>query len=146
MPSRRHFLQASATGVLASLAGCSALPLPRPKMDFSVDNARSTAIQLGVRFFQPHVTERSEALVYHNHIEIPPRESPDDLWTIEDVAPDRPYRIEVEVGEAMKSHHYHYRPDCSGDAPYEIGVVVNLNAGGGVTFSQTTCSSDNLFL
>lgn len=146
MTSRRHFLQAGAGSVLASLAGCSAIPLPRPKLDLSVDNARNTAVQLGVRFFRPHVTERSEALVYRNYVEIPSRENPDDLWTVENVVPDRPYRIEVEVGDTLKSYHYHYRPDCSGDAPYEIGVIVNLNAGSGVTFTQTTCSSDEPFL
>lgn len=145
MTSRRQFLQASVAGVLASFAGCSAIPPSRPKLDFAVDNARSTAVRLGVRFFRPHVTERSEALVYRNHVEIPPRENPDDLWTVEDVVPDRPYRIEIEVGDTQKSYHYHYRPDCSDDSPYEIGVVVDLNSGGGVTFSQTTCSSDNLF-
>ena len=146
MASRRHFLQASVAGALASFAGCSAIPPSRPKLDFAVDNARNTAVRLGVRFFRPHVTERSQALVYRNHVEVPPREDPDDLWTVEDVVPDRRYRIEIEVGNIERSYHYHYRPDCSDDSPYEIGVVVDLNAGGGVTFTQTTCSSDTLLL
>ncbi|MUW14573.1 hypothetical protein GJ633_07710 [Halorubrum sp. CBA1125] len=111
-----------------------------------MDNARDETTRLGVRFFRANVTERSEALVYRNHFEIPPREDPDDLWTVKDVAPDRPYRIEVEVGLTRNAHHYHYRPDCADDEPYEIGVVVNLNAGGGVTFTKTTCSSDSPFL
>ena len=111
-----------------------------------MDNARDTAVQLGVRFLRPHVSERSEALVYRNNVEVPPRDDPDDLWTVEDVAPDRPYRIEIEVGNPRRAHHYHYRPDCSDDEPYDVGVVVNLNAGGGVTFTQTTCSSDSLLL
>lgn len=146
MPSRRHFLQTGTAGVLASIAGCSAVPLSRPKLDLSVDNGRNRSVQLGIRFFQPGITERSEALAYRNQVEVPPRENPDDLWTVEDVLPDRPYRIEVNVGDTLRSYHYHYRPDCPRDAPCEIGVVVNLNEGGGVTFTQTTCSSDELFL
>ncbi|WP_137291522.1 twin-arginine translocation signal domain-containing protein [Natronorubrum halophilum] len=146
MPSRRDFIQASAIGILASLTGCSAIRLPRPKMDFSVENFRNETIRLGVRFFRPNVTERSEALVYRNQFEIPPRENADGPWTVEDVAPDRPYRIEIEVGDTWNSHHYHYQPDCSDNEPYEIGVLVTLYAGGGVRFTQTTCSSDSLFL
>ena len=92
MPSRRDVLRMSTAGVLAGLAGCSASPLARPKLDLAVDNARDTAVQLGVRFLRPHVSERSEALVYRNNVEVPPRDDPDDLWTVEDVAPDRPYR------------------------------------------------------
>lgn len=146
MVSRRHFLQASAVGVITGLAGCSAVPLPRPKMDFAVDNARNTTVEVDVRFFRPTVTERSEALAYRNHFAIPPRDDTNDLWRVEDIVSDRPYRIEIFVGDARTSYHYHYRPDCSEDAPYEIGVVVTLNAEDGVTFTQTTCSSDKPFL
>ena len=115
-------------------------------MDFAVDNARDEAVRLDVAFLRPHVSERSEALVYRDSFEVPPRENPSDTWRVEDVAADRPYRIEVLVGRTRESHHYHYRPDCSRDAPYEIGVVLNLDEGGGVTFTQTQCSDDELFL
>ncbi|WP_231899198.1 hypothetical protein [Halorubrum trapanicum] len=145
MASRRRFLRAGAAGALAGLAGCSAVPAPRPMLDLTVSNVRDTAVYLGVRFFRPDVAERSEALVYRNSVEIPPGDS-DDPWTAEDVVSDRPYRIEIEDRSARSSHHYHYRPDCSDDDPYDIGVLVRFNPDGGVTFSQTTCSSDAPFL
>lgn len=146
MPSRRQFLHASGAGAVASLAGCSAVPALGPKMDFAVENARDETVPLDVAFLRPRVSERSEALVYRDFFKIPPRENPDDMWRVEDVATVRPYRIEIAVGGSNKSYHYHYRPDCSDDSPYEIGVVVNLNEGGGVTFTQTQCSDDELFL
>lgn len=146
MPSRRQFLHVGTTGVLASLAGCPAVPAPRPKLDLRVNNTRETAVHLEIRFFRPHVTERSEALIYRTYPEIPPQEDADDSWTVENVASDHPYRIEIVDGSTESSHHYHYRPDCSDNEPYEIAVVVNLNTGGGVTFTQTTCSSDEPFL
>ena len=146
MPSRRRFLQAGAAGALAGLAGCSAVPAPRPSLDLTVSNVRDTAVDLGVRFFRPNVTERSEALAYRNSVEISPDAGSDEPWTAEDVVSDRPYRIEVEDRSARSSHHYHYRPDCSDDDPYDVGVLVRLEAGEGLTFSQTTCSSDATFL
>jgi len=115
-------------------------------LDLAVSNARDTAVDLGVRFFRPNVTERSEALAYRNGVEVPPEEGSDDPWTAEDIVSDRPYRIEVVDRNARSSHHYHYRPDCSDDDPYDIGVLVRFNSDGGVTFSQTTCSSDAPFL
>lgn len=144
MPSRRQLLGVAGTGILAGLAGCSAVPAPRPKMDFAVDNARDEPVNLGVRFLRPHVAERSEAIVWSDHLEVPPRDDPDDLRHVEDVAPDRPYRIEVD--EAGTVDHYHYRPDCADEDPYEVGVVANLRPGGGVSFTQTTCSADAPFL
>lgn len=146
MPSRRRILHACGTGILAGFAGCSAIPVPRPKMDFAVDNARASTVLLDIRFFNPNVAERSEALVYDESFEIPPRDTPDDLWKVSDVAPDRPYRIELVEGEPPKQYHYHYHPDCSDNTPYDIGVVANLLQGGGVRFTQTTCSDDQPFL
>lgn len=115
-------------------------------MDLVVENARGSTVHLDVEFMRPDVSERSEALVYDDSFEIPPREDPDDAWRVADVAPDRPYRIEIVVGPTRRSYHYHYRPDCSGDTPYEIGVAVHLNEGGGVTFTQNRCSGDAPFL
>jgi len=111
-----------------------------------VSNARDAAVDLDVRFLRPNVTERSEALVYDNGVEVPPDTGSNGPWTAEDIVPDRPYRIEVVDRNVRSSHHYHYRPDCADEDPYEVGVLVRLNAGGGVTFSQTTCSSDAPFL
>lgn len=146
MVSRRRFLRAGAAGALAALAGCSAVPAPRPKLDLSVSNARDAAVDLDVRFFRPNVTERSEALAYRNSVEVPPDTGSDDPWTDEDIVSDRPYRIEIEDRSARSSRHYHYRPDCSDEGPYDIGVLVRFNPDGGVAFSQTTCSSDAPFL
>ena len=146
MASRRRFLRAGTAGALVGLAGCSAVPAPRPMLDLSVSNARDTAVDLDVRFLRPDVAERSEALVYRNSVEVPPGTGSDDPWTVEDVASDRPYRIEVVDRGVRSSHHYHYRPDCSDDDPYDIGVLVRLGPDGGVAFSQTTCSSDAPFL
>lgn len=146
MASRRRFLRAGAAGALAGLAGCSAVPAPRPLLDLTVSNMRDTAVDLGVRFFRPNVTERSEALVYRNNVEVPPDADSGDPWRAEDIVSDRRYRIEIEDLSARSSHHYHYRPDCSDDDPYDIGVLVRFNPDGGVTFSQTTCSSDAPFL
>ncbi|WP_424015396.1 twin-arginine translocation signal domain-containing protein [Halorubrum xinjiangense] len=146
MPSRRRFLRAGAAGALAGLAGCSAVPAPRPMLDLTVSNVRDTAVDLGVRFLRSDVTERSEALVYRKNVEVPPDAGSDDPWTVEDILSDRPYRIEVEDRSTRSSHHYHYQPDCSDDDPYDIGVLVRFNPEGGVAFSQTTCSSDAPFL
>jgi hypothetical protein len=146
MFTRRQFLQASAVGSLATLTGCSAIPAPRPMMDFSVNNARDTTVQLTVRFFRPNVIERSEALVYRKSAEIPPRDNPDDLWTLEDAVRDRRYRIEVDAGANPQAAHYHYHPDCSDNDPYEIGVVANLRPNREIAFTQTTCSSNEPFL
>ena len=99
-----------------------------------------------MRFLRPNVTERSEALVYRNSVEVPPDTGSDDPWTDEDIVSDRPYRIEVVDRSTRDSHHYHYRPDCSDEDPYAIGVLVRLDTDGAVTFSQTTCSSDAPFL
>jgi hypothetical protein len=115
-------------------------------MDFAVDNARSTTVPVDIRFFRPDIAERSEALVYSNTVEVPSRDYPDDLWRVTDVAPDRRYRINLLVGNPSRPYHYHYHPDCSDDTPYEIGVVANLQQGGGVRFTQTTCSDDEPFL
>ncbi|AKH97617.1 hypothetical protein HLASF_1129 [Halanaeroarchaeum sulfurireducens] len=146
MPSRRQLLCASGLALGATFAGCSAVPVPRPKLDFAIDNARSTTVPVDIRFFRPDIAERSEALVYQNTVEVPPRDNPDDLWQVMDVAPDRRYRIKLLVGSPSKSHHYHYHPDCSDDNPYDIGAVANLLQGGGVRFTQTTCSDDEPFL
>jgi hypothetical protein len=146
MPSRRRILRAAAAGALGGLAGCSAVPAPRPKLDLSVSNARDDAVDLDVRFLRPNVTERSEALVYRNSVEVPPDTGSSDPWTAEDILPDRPYRIEVADRSARDSRHFHYRPDCADNEPYEIGVLVRLTASGGISFSQTTCSSDAPFL
>jgi hypothetical protein len=114
-------------------------------MDFAVNNARATTVSVDVRFFRPDVAERSEALVYSDTFEVPPRDDPDDVWSVSDVAPDRRYRIELVVGNPPRPSHYHYHPDCSDDSPYEIGVVAHLLRGGGVRFTQTTCSDDAPF-
>ncbi|RLM76095.1 hypothetical protein DVK07_02900 [Halorubrum sp. Atlit-26R] len=111
-----------------------------------MSNVRDTAVDLGVRFFRPNVTERSEALAYRNSVEVLPDTGSDDAWTDEDIVSDRPYRIEVVDRNLRDSHHYHYRPDCSDEDPYDIGVLVRFNPDGGIAFSQTTCSSDAPFL
>ncbi len=145
MYSRRRLL--SAGGVLAAsgLAGCSARYAVRPKMDFGVENFRGETVDVGVRFMRPDVSERSEAIAYENSFEVPPAGELDDTWTVEDVVRDRPYRIETRVGPNDTAHHYHYRPDCADEDPFDIGVVLVLTEDG-VRFQQTTCSDDSVVL
>ncbi len=94
---------------------------------------------------RPDVPERSEAIAYESSFEVPPAGELEDTWTVEDVVRDRPYRIETRVGQTDNAHHYHYRPDCSDEDPYDIGVVLVLTDDG-VRFQQNTCSDNSLVL
>lgn len=143
---RRTFLGGAGFGATALLAGCSAVPQQRPQMWFAVSNARDVPVEGTVTFMKPNVTEASEAVVYENDFEVAPMDNGEPTVRRHSaVAPDKAYRIEITEGSPHNSHHYHYRPDC-GPTVDHPQVMVHLNPDGGVRFTQTTCSSDELFL
>lgn len=141
MSSRRDLLAAVGTTLSAGVAGCSSLSSLRPKMDVGVENFRDDDLTVTVKFFRPSVTEYSEALVHEEHFDV--SAEGDRQVVREDVLPDRRYRVAVVERE---SRHFHYRPDCGRDSSFPPGVMVSFLDGGGVRFSQTTCSDDTLFL
>jgi hypothetical protein len=147
MPSRRDFLAAASVSLGVGVAGCSAVPAPRPKMDVGVTNWRDRALTVTVKFFDESVTEYSEALVHEERFEVPARsergEERSNEVVREDALPDRKYLVTVR--EAA-SHHYHYRPDCSGPGFPEPGLLATFTDAGDVRFTQAACSGDEPFL
>jgi hypothetical protein len=141
MVSRRDALHAVGTGATVLLAGCS-LPSDRPGLDLRVVNYRAADIDVRVELLDPDAEERSEAGTFSERVTLPAHSGDGDpqTWRGADVAPARPYRVEVDVTEVgRKSYHYHYVPDCTGSAAYEPAVEVVLNDDPGVAFSQTRC-------
>jgi hypothetical protein len=109
-------------------------------MDVGVTNHRENDVVVTVKFFDESVTEYSDALVHRERFEVP---GGTEEVVHEDALPDRAYRVSVLE---RASHHYHYRPDCGGDAAYPPGLLVTFLEGTDVRFSQTTCSDDEPFL
>jgi len=142
MMSRRDALHAVGAGATVLLAGCS-LPVDRPGLHLRVKNYRAANLDVRVELLDPDAEERSGAVVFSDHVTLPAHSGDGDprTWRGADVAPARPYRVEVDVTEVgRKSYHYHYVPDCTGSATVEPTIEVVLNDDPGVAFSQTRCS------
>lgn len=145
MPSRRNVLATVGAGVVGWLAGCAAVPAPRPEMDLTVNNYRAQAVEVSVELFREDVAERSQARVYRNTVSLDGAEGDSRTWTAEALAPSRSYRVELRVDAdgSVSTAHYHYRPDCeSGD---EVGLQVNIRENG-VSVDQSACSGNAPFV
>jgi hypothetical protein len=140
---RRDVLRAAGSAIAIGLAGCSIPFTSRPELDFTVENYREKTVVLLIEVVHSDGSDRSEAVMYQDRVEIPAQSVGDDEWRVTNIGPAEPYRIEVDFGSETKTYHYHYIPDCTGaDAPYDPRVHLILNENPGVSFQQTTCSAD----
>lgn len=139
MLSRRQFLATAGTGLTASLAGCSAIPLPS-KMNMLLSNHRNKNTSITIKLLHPDTTEYSEALVYDDRFELL---ASTIERSVKEMAPDRPYVVRVRTGRSQ-SYYDHYKPDCRSEDTLDPGVAVTLTPGD-VRFGQARCSSNDPF-
>lgn len=145
-PTRRQTLGAIGAGTTALLAGCSALD-SRPGLDLIVENYRDVRVDVAIQLLDPDAEDRRASVAFSETVRLESRAGDDDprTWRGEDVAPARPYRVEVDVTEvARRSQHYHYVPDCVSEGPLGSSstapaVEITLNDDPGIAFGQTRC-------